>query len=317
MMRLRSLLKLIPLVASLSAACSGTSGPTPEHEQATAAHMTSIEGDPTQLAAFLTAMPKGGDLHNHLSGAVYAETYLDWAATAKDCIETATGNYYLSIDSCGYAGDVAIPATTDPLYTQTVEAMSMLNFVATASESGHDHFFATFGLYGAMSGTAHHAAGLADVLTRGANENEVYIETMLTSNSTAEDARHQHLDDAERHRDHDRVGLRRLSHRAAGGVDVGIGGRRHHQRHRQHRERREVHARLQRRQPASACGIATRYQALYLAQRRGAGGVRADGGRVRSGEGRAAPGRAQSRRGRRTGSPRSRTTICRWRCCST
>ncbi|HEX4456428.1 MAG TPA: adenosine deaminase, partial [Polyangia bacterium] len=148
----------------------------------------SIEGDATQLSAFLTSMPKGGDLHHHLSGAVYAETYLDWAAAASDCIETTAGSYYLSIDnSCTYAGDVPIPATTDPLYTQVVEAMSMLNFVATPTESGHDHFFSTFSLYGAMSGTAHHAAGLADVLTRGASENEVYIEAMLTSDSTAED----------------------------------------------------------------------------------------------------------------------------------
>jgi adenosine deaminase len=64
--------------------------------------------------------------------------------------------------------------------------MSMLNFAATPSENGHDHFFATFGLFGAMSGTADHGASLADVETRAASENEVYIEAMLTSNSTAE-----------------------------------------------------------------------------------------------------------------------------------
>jgi adenosine deaminase len=189
-MRIRTLLEVIAagsLVASLSAGCGSARVASSTPEQNAAAHMTSIQGDATQLTAFLTQMPKGGDLHHHLSGAVYAETYLGWATTAKDCLETAAGSYYLSIDDCAYSGDVAIPASTAPLYTQAVEAMSMLSFVATPSESGHDHFFSTFDLFGAMSGTAYHGASLADVETRAAAENEVYIEPMLTSNSTAED----------------------------------------------------------------------------------------------------------------------------------
>lgn len=195
-MRPRSLLKPIPLfslIAALSGGgCSSASstpaaGPTPEqNEQNTAAHMTAIEGNATELAAFLKQMPKGGDLHNHLSGAVYAETYLGWAAKAKDCIETSSGEYDLAIDGCSYAGDVPIPASTAPLYTQAVEAMSMLNFVATPAQDGHDHFFATFAKFGEMSGPPNHAASLADLLTRAAGENQVYIELMLTSNSTAE-----------------------------------------------------------------------------------------------------------------------------------
>jgi adenosine deaminase len=157
-------------------------------EARTAAHLTAIESNATELASFLAGVPKGGDLHHHLSGAVYAETYLGWAATAKDCLETATGDYYLSIDDgCSYAGDVAIPASAAALYTQTVEAMSMLNFVASSTETGHDHFFATFDKYGEMSGTAHHGVSLADVSTRAASENELYIEPMLTSNGAAED----------------------------------------------------------------------------------------------------------------------------------
>jgi hypothetical protein len=173
------------LDASRVDASSVDAGRTPE--QNTAARMGAIEGDATQLSAFLTQMPKGGDLHHHLSGAVYAETYLGWATTAHDCIETTSGDYYLAIDTCGYSGDVAIPASTAPLYTQVVEAMSMLNFVATSSQDGHDHFFATFGKFGEMSGTAHHGASLADVKTRAASQNEVYIELMLSSNTAAED----------------------------------------------------------------------------------------------------------------------------------
>jgi hypothetical protein len=42
----------------------GATATTPE--QNTAAHLTAIEGDPTQLQAFLTQMPKGGDLHHQI-----------------------------------------------------------------------------------------------------------------------------------------------------------------------------------------------------------------------------------------------------------
>ena len=39
----------------------------------TAARFSALRADHTELRAFLTAMPKGADLHVHLSGAVYAE----------------------------------------------------------------------------------------------------------------------------------------------------------------------------------------------------------------------------------------------------
>ena len=42
-------------------------------EQKTAAYFESIRKSPPQQMAFLLKMPKGGDLHNHLSGAIYAE----------------------------------------------------------------------------------------------------------------------------------------------------------------------------------------------------------------------------------------------------
>src|SRR5882672_8334162 len=64
--------------------------PTSNAEAATARYFASIRNDPSLLLAFLTAMPKGGDLHNHLSGAIYAENYLRWAADDGLCLVTAT-----------------------------------------------------------------------------------------------------------------------------------------------------------------------------------------------------------------------------------
>ncbi|MCU1298084.1 MAG: adenosine deaminase, partial [Acidobacteriaceae bacterium] len=42
-------------------------------EQRTSRYMDSVRHQPPVLLAFLRDMPKGGDLHNHLSGAIYAE----------------------------------------------------------------------------------------------------------------------------------------------------------------------------------------------------------------------------------------------------
>ena len=45
------------------------------------------KGSPLELRAFLERMPKGGDLHMHLSGAVYAETFIADAAADGLCVD--------------------------------------------------------------------------------------------------------------------------------------------------------------------------------------------------------------------------------------
>ena len=45
--------------------------------------------DRAMLRQILQAMPKGGDLHNHLSGSVYAESYLRYAADDGICVDSA------------------------------------------------------------------------------------------------------------------------------------------------------------------------------------------------------------------------------------
>ncbi len=143
-------------------------------EQAASDRFDAVLTNPTALAAFLKATPKGADLHNHLSGAVYAETYLGWAKGDGDCINSTT---YAAVygNQCS-ASTMPVP-TAGTFYDATVRAWSMKDFVAGA-QSGHDHFFATFGKYGAIAG-AHRDDSLADVLTRAADENQLYVETMF------------------------------------------------------------------------------------------------------------------------------------------
>jgi len=49
-----------------------------ESEEKTAKYMESVRHQPELLLPFLQAMPKGGDLHVHLYGAIYAESMIDW-----------------------------------------------------------------------------------------------------------------------------------------------------------------------------------------------------------------------------------------------
>ncbi len=138
------------------------------------------------LLAFLTQMPKGGDLHNHLSGAIYAESYLRWAADDGLCIATAT----LSI--VGGTCDAAAgrpPATSafqnSVLFNQLVDAMSMRHW--DPSLNGHDHFFATFGKMGPAS--ARTGDMLAEVAARAAAEQGSYLELMQTTDGGVGGAR--------------------------------------------------------------------------------------------------------------------------------
>lgn len=168
--------------APSDAACGDAPQCAAAAEQRASDKLSSVLADATQLKAFLAAVPKGGDLHNHLSGAVYAETYLDWAkAEGGYCITASTSTLTFSCSG----STVAVPSPGSALFTQLVRAWSMQDFVPSASEDGHDHFFATFGKFGAISGAAHHAKGLADVMTRADSENELYLEPMLFSNSAA------------------------------------------------------------------------------------------------------------------------------------
>lgn len=61
------------LLFSLSVLAQSTS------EMKMGQYFEAIKSNPDKLYAFLKAMPKGGDLHNHLAGASYAEKMIDYA----------------------------------------------------------------------------------------------------------------------------------------------------------------------------------------------------------------------------------------------
>jgi len=135
-----------------------------------------VGGNQNDLANFLFAVPKGGDLHNHLTGAVYAETLLDLAVDDGGyCIDPTLRA--ITSGSCNGANQ-DVPPPNDPFYDEIVRAWSMKDFDYAGAVSGHDHFFSTFGKFGGLAGV-HRNENLGDIAMRAANENQVYIETMF------------------------------------------------------------------------------------------------------------------------------------------
>jgi adenosine deaminase len=172
-MPFRHLFVLIALLAALTPLAGAQSGGSDAAR--TAARFEGMRAKPEALLAFLSDMPKGADLHDHADGAVYAEDMLAWAIADGACYTPAT---LALIEPCA-GGDVplAYGLGKDPnLSAEIVRALSMQTF-ASRTESGHDHFFNTFGKFGAVN--ARHPDRILAAATSDAARSRVqYLELM-------------------------------------------------------------------------------------------------------------------------------------------
>jgi adenosine deaminase len=142
------------------------------------AYQAAAQNGPLALQGFLADFPKGADLHVHLSGAVYAESFIRAAGEDGLCVDSEA----LSFARPPCEGKL-IPAATVPsnqdLYDRLVDAFSMRSFVPTAGYSGHDQFFATFARFGGL-GKKHAGEWVDEVASRAAAQNQQYLELMQT-----------------------------------------------------------------------------------------------------------------------------------------
>jgi adenosine deaminase len=158
---------------------------SPGETRATKAFDAAKKAGPPELYAFLKPMPKGADLHMHLSGAVYAETFLAEAVKQGLCVDPLALRLTLLADKtapkpgCTAGSEpVATVLKDQKLYDALVDAFSMRSFVPSDGVSGHDQFFATFDRFGGLKDFA--GAWLDEVATRAAAQNEQYLEIMQT-----------------------------------------------------------------------------------------------------------------------------------------
>lgn len=155
-------------------------------EQKTATYFESIRKSPPKQLAFLLKMPKGADLHNHLSGSIYAERYIEWAAEKGLCVNNRTMALVVpaSPSKCETDQTPANTALTNSvLYRQMIDAWSMRNW-QLSGQNGHDQFFDSFGKFGPAT---YNNSGrmLAEAVKSAARGNVLYLELMLTPDGTA------------------------------------------------------------------------------------------------------------------------------------
>lgn len=160
------------------------------HEQRTArAMLAAVQAGPLELHAFLELMPKGADLHNHLTGSIFAENFIAEAVSDHLCVNPAS---YTLVKPVGLsrgipahpvcsAGDVPVEQAyrDSQLYDDLIDAFSMRAFVAREGDSAHDHFFNSFSKFGLVS-DAHTGEWLGEVARNAAKDNTQYLELMMT-----------------------------------------------------------------------------------------------------------------------------------------
>jgi adenosine deaminase len=147
------------------------------------AYQSAVKGGPPSLYAFLAGFPKGADLHVHLSGAVYAETFIRDAGEDALCVDPAALSLVKPpcdaplVPANRLSGNLS---TADQnLYDRLIDSFSLRSFVPTAGFSGHDQFFATFDRFGGLS-KRHTGEWVDEVAGRAAAQNQQYLELMET-----------------------------------------------------------------------------------------------------------------------------------------
>lgn len=151
-------------------------------EEQVAQQFEALRQSPEELRAFFLAMPKGGDIHNHLTGAVYAEYLIDRASAEDLCISLE--NYTVSHNYCGSDNSEPVKDayTNSKLYGRIIDAWSMRDS-ELLDESKRDHFFNTFGTFGGA--TSNTSALLAHIRSSAYRENVAYLEIMTGAGSAA------------------------------------------------------------------------------------------------------------------------------------
>ena len=160
-------------------------GSATSREELVARQFDTLRQNPEELRAFFLAMPKGGDIHNHLTGAVYAENLIDQAVAGDLCV--SLDNYTVSANYCDTNNSEPVDDaySNSSLYGKIVDAWSMRDseLLDDQDESQRDHFFNTFGTFGGATGNT--SALLAYLRSSAYRENVAYLEIMTGAGSAA------------------------------------------------------------------------------------------------------------------------------------
>lgn len=170
--------------ACLNYAVTTAPNTTGNSTDAVATLFTALEEDTTRLRVFLREMPKGGDLHNHLSGTPYAEEFIDWADARNFCVDTVA--LKLVPPPCDFPEAEAardLMTRNPPLYQHLVEAMSVRALISgeETGEDGHTQFFNSFDRFLSIV-SIEPGKALASSWRAAADDHVLYQELMYNPN---------------------------------------------------------------------------------------------------------------------------------------
>ncbi|HEX4326494.1 MAG TPA: adenosine deaminase [Burkholderiales bacterium] len=189
-----------PAAAAREAAAAGARADAHKNAGIAAGYYAALLAGPApdlaELGLLMNLLPKGGDLHHHYSGAIYAESYIEWIKQAGYCVyradnaefkagkfrietrpreQLAPGAAALCLDA-----DAIRDVANNDFYRALLSRWSDKDFDNHSHEqpAPDQQFFDTFGYFGPIS-TYNYNHGLRELKARAIAENVQYIETML------------------------------------------------------------------------------------------------------------------------------------------
>ncbi len=151
-------------------------------------YFNSIRNNPAALTAFFSQMPKGGDLHNHFHGSVYAETFINYAVDQDYAINGTTLEVLKDIPKDkngklihGWSHFSALGKQNRlPAYKQMLIQKWSTKDYNGVSHPSDKQFFETFPAFDiAIQTDDRFDTGLLEMKRRAQKENVSYIETMF------------------------------------------------------------------------------------------------------------------------------------------
>jgi len=137
------------------------------------------------LRIFFSAMPKGGDLHHHYSGSIYAEKYIEKAKSANAWVNAVT--LEIKFDSSGILKDkewqkfLTLEKELGEYNFQQIllKHFSSKDYSRSDGITSYDDFFETFNRFGSSKNQISNGSGLLWIKQNAIQQNVSYIETML------------------------------------------------------------------------------------------------------------------------------------------
>jgi adenosine deaminase/adenosine deaminase CECR1 len=163
------------------------------NEEATKRHFAALvapgkEPKLAELTMFFTMMPKGGDLHHHYSGAIYAEQYLEWVDKEGFCVNKTSYTIEKTKPAAGCLSgqDVMNDNTVLANLLQRWSDKDFYNHSGIQSPPDRQ-FFDTFAYFNPVAST-NAVDGVQRLKQRAIQENLSYIETIYEIAPIAQDA---------------------------------------------------------------------------------------------------------------------------------